>query len=335
MNLFINKKIWKEFSEEEHTKYINDVFNHYREHGFPYFPTDSTFRQKEFNKLISYDDSKLIEDGIIKQTMHGLSLAWSYMPHSWSVECNNLKTPLEVFNDDTAFKKVIEKRMKMGDNMSDNGIRKMLKMYSGTQSVSNFRPTAASAIYQKYTNTGNTVLDMSSGFGGRLLGAVKAGVNYIGYEPSTKTYDGLQQMKKDFCDSHINSIIHCCGSEDMELEKETIDFAFTSPPYFDTEKYADEATQSYVKYPTKDEWISGFLLETFKRTHLALKPNKYMLINIANTKRFVDIEEHTIFTAEQAGFILEDTLRLALSNSNFKNRDSAFKYEPVFVFKKQ
>ncbi len=27
----------------------------------------------------------------------------------------------------------------MGDNISDNGIRKMLKLFTGTQSVSNFR----------------------------------------------------------------------------------------------------------------------------------------------------------------------------------------------------
>ena len=29
--------------------------------------------------------------------------------------------------------------------------------------------------------------------------------------------------------------------------------------FFDTEKYSDEDTQSYKKYPTEDKWINGFL----------------------------------------------------------------------------
>ena len=32
--------------------------------------------------------------------MHGLSLAWSYFPHSFSIPCNNLLTPMQIFNDD-------------------------------------------------------------------------------------------------------------------------------------------------------------------------------------------------------------------------------------------
>lgn len=244
MTININKKVWMKFTDSQMEDYIQKVFDHYRSHGFPYFSTDATFRQKEFNNLIKYNGD-LITDGIVKQTMHGLSLAWSYMPHSWEVQCNDKMTALDAFVDDDTFMRVIRKRIKMGDNMSDNGIRKMLKMFSGVQSVSNFRPTAAYALYRHFLPSGGRILDMSSGFGGRLLGAIKANhdceYRYTGFEPATKTFDGLESLRSDF-GGNMTIDIHNEGSEFIDIF-DKIDFAFTSPPYFNTERYSDEPTQ--------------------------------------------------------------------------------------------
>ena len=41
-----------------------------------------------------------ISDDIVRQTMHGLGLAWSYFPHSWNVRCNDKKSPMDAFKDD-------------------------------------------------------------------------------------------------------------------------------------------------------------------------------------------------------------------------------------------
>ena len=54
------------------------------------------------------------------------------------------------------------------------------------------------------------------------------------------------------------------GSEEFKPRENTVDLCFTSPPYFDTEKYADEPTQSYIKYPSEKEWIDGFLTQTIQ-----------------------------------------------------------------------
>ena len=43
-----------------------------------------------------------------------------------------------------------------------------------------------------------TVWDPSMGYGGRLLGAIAAGVNYIGTDPCIPTYDGLEKIQKDY-----------------------------------------------------------------------------------------------------------------------------------------
>ena len=328
MDIFINKKVWNTFTDEQRKEYQKEVFDYYRSNGFPFYPTTKKFRDNEFKKLRSFRGDILI-DKKLKQTMHGLSLAWSYFPHSFSISCNNLYTPMQIFNDDEKFKKVIEKRMRMGDNMSGAGIRKMLKIFTGTQSVSNFRPTSAKALYDCFATDG-VIWDMSSGFGGRLLGFICSnGKKYIGTEPSTKTYNGLLQIKEDYGNNNVE--LYKCGSETFIPDKNSLDFCFTSPPYFDCEKYSDEPTQSYIKFNNKADWLNGFLYQTFKNCYYGLKDNKYMAINIANIKEFADLEENTVKLAQQAGFKYVDKYYYLLSSLSHKK---TFKYEPIYIFQK-
>ena len=281
-------------------------------------------------KFLRYDGEILIGD-TLKQTMHGLSLAWSYMPHSWDVKCNNKLSVIEAFNDEEMLKKVITKRLRMGVNISDNGLRKMLKMYSGVQAVSNFRPTSADALYKHFAGSGARVLDTSAGFGGRLLGAIKAKVDYVGFDPSTPSYNGLQEIIKDYSDGSAE--VFKKGSEDIDFLNE-FDFAFTSPPYFDTEAYSDEPTQSYAKFPTKDEWREGFLLATINNTFNALKRNTVFCLNIQDVPNYKELVEDSILLGERVGFKYEGQMKYSLSNSVFTKWKNAYKYEPVLVFRK-
>ena len=93
-----------------------------------------------------------------------------------------------------------------------------------------------------------------------------------------------------------------------------MDLCFTSPPYFDTEKYSDEETQSYKKFPTKEDWVNGFLQRTIENCYNGLKGNKYMLINIANTPKYKFIEEETVRISKELGFKQEKTIELTLSS---------------------
>lgn len=335
IKIFKNKKYWIDMSEMELLSYKTIIFQYYRENGFPYYSTDKEYRNKEFIKLKNYDYSNLIENKVVKQTMHGLGLAWSFFPHSFDVKCNNKMTPLEVFNNDDYFLKVISKRLQMGTYISDSGIRKMLKIFSNTQAVSNFRPTAAAAIYEKYAPNG-VVWDMSGGWGGRMLGAIISSVNtYIATEPSKETFAGLVSLGEKF-GKEIKIELSMSGSEDYVPNKNSLDLCFTSPPYFDLEKYSSDINQSYLKYPNLQFWISKFLKLTFEKCYYGLKNGGYMIINIADPKKNneISLEQATIELAKEIGFKHVDTLKLALSNPNMKNRTSAFKYEPIFVFRK-
>jgi hypothetical protein len=334
--IFVNESYWKSMNENELAFFASKIFVYYNTNGFPYYPTDMEYRKKEFDKLIKYDRSNLFENNIIKQTMHGLGLAWSYFPHSFDVKCNNKMTPYEAYKNKMVFLDVIKKRLKMGTYISDSGIRKMLKIYSGVQGVSNFRPTAAAAIYEAFAKNG-VVWDMSGGWGGRLLGAIVGGVGYyIATEPSSKTCEGLVQLAKDFAGDMDYNII-CGGSEDIKPLKNSLDMCFTSPPYFDLEKYSDEPTQSYKKFNTKEAWVEGFLRPTFNNCHYGLKSDGVMLINIADPKgkQNINLESETVRVAEECGFRLVKTLKLALSNVNLRRKDVKFKYEPIFLFIKK
>jgi len=320
-------------------EYVEKIFQYYRSTGFPFYKTDDDYRIAEYNKLKAYNYNNLIKDGVVQQTMHGLGLAWSFFPHAFAVKCSNKISPMDAFNDDEIFRKVIRKRLQMGTYMSDSGIMKMLRLYTGVQAVSNFRPTAAAAIYDRYAWHGK-VWDMSAGWGGRLLGAAISTVHtYIGTDPSVATYFGLIDIKYlllQKLDLYMDIVLHPEGSEDYIPEKESLDLCFTSPPYFDLEKYSNEYTQSYLKYPEKNQWVEGFLRKTFENCHYGLRSGGHMAINIADPKRKKDIslESETIRVAKKCGFKLKETLKLALSNPVMSNKQSAFKYEPIFVFRK-
>ena len=340
MNIFINKSDWQKFSESEMEAYREAVFQHYRNHGFPYFPVDDAWRRVEFQKFMEFDDSDVICGDEIQQTMHGLAFCWSFMPHAYSVQCNGFMSPFEAFMDDDTLRSVIRKRTEMGDNMSDNGIRKMLKIHTGVQGVSNFRPTAASAIYSKFAK-GKVVWDMSSGYGGRMLGAFKAGVGkYIGTDPCTPTFNGLVEMSEKIRQFNSEMLVpysnteielHQCGSEEMRLEPESVDFCFTSPPYFDTEKYSDENSQSWKKYGNRGAWLDGFLKQTILNCHHCLVENGVMAINIANVRSYPTIDDDMVKTATENGFEHVDTMKYLLSSLS---RKSVYKFEPVFIFRK-
>ena len=107
---------------------------------------------------------------------------------------------------------------------------------------------------------------------------------YECFEPSTKTFAGLMtlysfvsSMNKDF-----QAKINILSFEDCELEPETFDFAITSPPYYNTEIYCDEETNSCNRYSDFDKWVDGFYLPLIEKTMTALKVGKVFILNIGS-----------------------------------------------------
>ena len=287
--------------------------------GFPYYPTDKKWKDKEYQNLLSFNRDTILDakNQIIGQSTHGLSLAWSYMPHAWSVKCGKMKTPMEIWEDEEHLEKGINKiltgtffKQKSANNITDSDMRAMLRRYSGTQMVSNFRPTAAATLYDIFVDKDSplegteagTVWDPSMGYGGRLMGAIAAGVNYIGTDPCVPTYQGLEKIRDEYGHSHKKYTLLRQGSETYIPEENSLDFVFTSPPYLGHEQYGDEEEQSFKKFPVQDQWRNGFLLQTIKNAYRGLKPGKYAGFNVANVKSYKTFEEDTYDCMVEAGF---------------------------------
>ena len=345
-------------NEEELQTNIDSVYEYWKKRGFPYYATDKQYREAQFKTLQSTDFKGLLtQDKVIKPNQTGLSLAWSYMPHSFGIRCGKMRTPMEIYENEEHFKKGIRKLltgsffgkqsvdtlMPIASNLegeiteispeskhkSESVMRSLLRRYTGTQCVSNFRPTAAACLYSHFAHPGAMVWDMSMGYGGRILGAIISDINYVGTDPAELTFKGLQQIKEDFGRDNRHYFLNKCGSEVFEPKEDSLDFAFTSPPYFNWEQYGEEEGQSFNQYSGNEEWNNGFLRKTIQNAYKGLKKDKYMGLNVANIKSHKTFEDDTVRIAVEEGFEHTDTYKLQLSS-----QESGAKYEPVFIFKK-
>lgn len=312
---------------------LDEYFIFWRKKGYPNYEVENYNKKKELAELNNFNEKTIYKNKVLKQTMHSCGFLWTYFPHWIDVKYGNQKTIRELWCDDEKLKELIKKtyewELKFGNGyITTNRLRQNSKVYLSKQSVSNFRPTVAKFIYNQYGNNG-IVWDMSCGWGGRLFGFLASNcTKYIGTEPAKETFKGLQQLKKDFNYKDVELLN--IGSEVYNPKKNSLDLCFTSPPYFDTEKYSNDKEQSYIKYNTKDKWLIGFYKKTMQNCFNGLKNNGYMIINIADTPKLKWIEKQTLILAKELGFELIDTLKLELSSISGKGA----KYEPIFVFRK-
>ena len=86
------------------------------------------------------------------------------------------------------------------------------------------------------------------------------------FESPTKT-DFYQSPAEDFDYSEYNDYF---------------DLVFTSPPYFNVERYGEDETQSWVRYKEIDAWNEHFLHKSLEKIIPTLKKGGKMAINIAD-----------------------------------------------------
>lgn len=316
---------------------VEALFKYWRIKGFPNYDRTEYNANKILSNLIKFNENSLWEGNEIRQAMLGCGFLWTYFPHWINVTYNGgTESVASCWNDDEKLRALIKKtyrwQQKFGRGVfTVNRLRQNAKIYCSKQSVSNFRPTVAKLIYNTYGN-GGKVWDMSGGYGGRLLGFLSSNcTSYTATDPCTETVNGLNDLYdtyKDLTDKEVKIIKS--GSEDYLPEKESLDLCFTSPPYFNTEMYSNENTQSYMKFDSKQVWLDDFLGKTMQNCWYGLKPGRYMIINIANVSSFKDLEQETIRKAQEIGFVLEDTKYMVLSSVSGNGK----KFEPIFIFKK-
>lgn len=159
--------------------------------------------------------------------------------------------------------------------------------YNSVIYINEFPPHVARDLCKKYGLTETSkVLDPCAGWGGRMIGTSVVCNYYEAFEPCTKTYDGLQKLFEfiNAMNPKFKAKIHKIPFEDAVLRSKYYDFALTSPPYFDTEIYSDEKTNSLNRYKTFNDWCEGFFLPLIENTMNALKPEGVFILNIGDKR---------------------------------------------------
>jgi len=150
----------------------------------------------------------------------------------------------------------------------------------GNYMASQFKPSCAKSLYDFFQ--AKNVLDFSAGWGDRLVGFHASNAqSYVGIDPNTKLHEKYKAIS-EFCNTGKKTEFICSPAEDADLGDREFDFVFTSPPYFDIERYSKEETQSWKRYKRKEEWLNLFFLSTLKKSWDHLKEGGRIAINIAD-----------------------------------------------------
>lgn len=174
------------------------------------------------------------------------------------------------------------------DDVSKNSLRVCLSLRKYI--CSQFKPNVAKVLYD-YVKAKN-VLDISAGWGDRLCGffASENGQHYVGVDPRKENHP-IYRQQADFYTKHNGwfetekkATFHCSPAEDFDFSeyKDYFDIVFSSPPYFNVERYSYDDTQSWVRYKNIDAWNELFLHKTISNVWPTIRKGGYLAINIAD-----------------------------------------------------
>lgn len=224
----------------------------------------------ENNFLFIYDDWK------ITQNINNIT---NFFSEKIRIKCQfgDKLTPLEYWNVNK--KKILENVNKL----SIYDIREYI--FYNTKLCSNFRISLGLTILNHFKP--KKWLDISAGWGDRLLTAIFYKVDlYVATDPNLE----LQSCYNEIIDTFVSSenkknfIIIPTGFEIAKLPDEKFDIVFTSPPFFDLEKYSEFKDDSLTKYNNEKKWCREFLLKSLVKSYNYLKQNGHIILYISGSK---------------------------------------------------
>lgn len=174
---------------------------------------------------------------------------------------------------------------------------------------------------------GKKFLDISAGWGDRLVSAISMEMSYMGYDPNTDLKEGHQRI--------ISELSHKSPGQSYEIRYEPFetaylpetdyDVVFTSPPFFELEIYTDQSNQSVSRYPEYETWLTNFLFTALLKAWSSLKKGGFLAIHISDTFMYQPTKP------------MNDFLK-CLPKSKYVGvlgvAGQAKKYRPVWVFQK-
>ena len=346
----LGKDAWTKADDAGKQSIQDEVFDIYRSINIvpiTYYSLDSC--RAQVNELAT--KTKSIKDRTLGVgNNEGLAFGRFFFPNMQDARWNNNATVSikARFNHDNKLKRAIKlayvHRDEGEDTVIPKNIRRALELVNGG-TIQNFKPMNARAVWEYICPVfrGN-LLDFSSGYGGRMLGAMTSNLryHYTGIDPNTRTFQGLEALGQLLNEQNIGSgyEMHCCPSEEFAPAPKFYDAAFSSPPYFNLETYTDEPTQCMNRYTTLSAWFDGYVAPTLQMVHKALADDGIYAVNIAdykNGKEQFAIVDHWKELSKQVGFEYQETVDMILNvrpGVGNNKLEKAYKSEGIYIFRK-
>ncbi len=164
--------------------------------------------------------------------------------------------------------------------------------------ASQHKPNVTKALTEYFGS--KKMCDFSMGWGDRLSGAFASETieHYVGLDPRKENHP-IYEEQRDFYTKHTTFFenptktnFYQSPAEDFDYSEyhDYFDLVFTSPPYFNVERYGDDETQSWIRYESISKWNENFLHKTLEKIIPTLVKGGKMAINIAD-----------VYTSEKGG----------------------------------
>lgn len=284
--------LWS-LNTEERQEMLEKVFKYYREEeGFPFISLSEEELRDEFNKLVNKNPYSVVKMDPAAYISNSGNICIDITKHFckekfYEATGDKGLSPLDVFKDDSLFRKVLMNRMGWNTShedgserpyifsINDKNIRAGIRNSGLAREVSNFRPLIAKYMFgyaaKKLNKESISIFDYSGGWGARALGAGSLGYTYSCVDPNTSS------RIENICSYYSikTSGILDLGSEDEKVVESfgerVFDICSSCPPYFMMERYSDELTQSYNRYNSYIEWLESYWRPTVRNCNKLMK----------------------------------------------------------------
>jgi len=229
---------------------------------------------------------------------------------------------------------IIKDMIKWDNNLSIETLRtstRILGTKNGYTWCSYFNPVVMTYFINLFK--AKRILDMSSGWGDRLIGAMACDIEcYHGFDPNHCLHSGYNKIIKFFSKIKKNKestyIIKEQKFEDAVLEDNYYDLLMSSPPFFDIEIYDKKSTyQSINVYKTEDIWYTNFLMVSIAKINRALKKSGICALHIVQKK-------HQTFVSRLIDDMEKNKAWKYIGTIGFKQSTKNDYINPVFIWMK-
>lgn len=190
----------------------------------------------------------------------GIKLCKHFCDNFWEIEDRRGVSFASAWNDYGVMDSVREWGLRSMSKLWLSWVRRAVYMRAGLPNSSFYRPHLAKQVILLHGAEAGTLVDPCIGWGGRMLGTVASGWDYVGYDADERMVNNARAMA-DFVGATPSLTYAPAEYADFPQA----DVILTSPPYFDLERYSNDQDQSYNKYPQFDLWRDSWLIPLIRK----------------------------------------------------------------------